>query len=82
MFEPSVWQRLRRGGGPAMGIFAVMVAAIGLCIGYPCVWLGLVHGIWTDRCPTGDLRLDVEARADGLLRGLEDGRLTVRPRAR
>jgi len=81
MFDPSVWQRVLRAAGPALGVLVVMGLAIATCVGFPCLRLGVVHGIWTDRCPTGDLRLDVEARAYDLVRGEEDGRLVVAPRA-
>lgn len=82
MFETPFWQRLGRAGGPALGVFVTMLIAIGVCVGFPCIPLGLSYGIWTDRCPSGELRLDVEANAYGLVRGEDDGQLIVQPAAR
>ncbi len=82
MFDRSVWQRTRRGLVPALGVLAAMVLAIGVFRGFPCTWLGLVHGIWVPHCPTGELRLDVNAEAYGLVRGTDQGRLVVSPAAR
>ena len=82
MFDRLVWQRARRAAGPAIGVFAVMWTAVWFFVGIPCAQLGLTHGIWTDHCPTGQLRLDVEARVYDLVRGTDDGRLAVAPRAR
>ncbi|MEM6928459.1 MAG: MG2 domain-containing protein, partial [Myxococcota bacterium] len=82
MFDTSVWQRMRRAMVPALGVLSVMLAAIAVFVGFPCMRLGIVYGVWTDRCPTGDLRLDVEAEAYGLVRGQDDGRLVVTSRAR
>lgn len=71
----DVW---RRGLLPALAVGAASFGAIGLCIGYPCVSMGLRYGMWLDQCPTGNLRLEATVQAHGLLRGAE-GTVEVQP---
>ncbi|MEZ4237398.1 MAG: MG2 domain-containing protein [Myxococcota bacterium] len=66
---------------PVAVVFATMLACIGACTGFPCVTTGLRYGMWADQCPATDLRLDVRAAAQGLLRGHEGGYLSIEPRA-
>ena len=69
-------------GLPVLGIGILMLGSIGLCVGYPCFWTGIRYGMWVDRCPATDLRLDLTVEAQDLLRGQEHGGLVVQPTAR
>jgi hypothetical protein len=55
---------------PVVGVAVALFGAIGACIGYPCVGLGVRYGIWLAQCPAGDLRLAAEVHAN-LVRDVE-----------
>ncbi|MBX2796049.1 MAG: hypothetical protein KTR31_00230 [Myxococcales bacterium] len=67
---------------PVVVVGVAMLTCIGVCVGFPCMTTGIRYGMWVDRCPATDLRLDVSAEAYGLLRGQQAGTVIVRPRAR
>ncbi len=67
---------------PVVAVGGVMLVAIWLCVGFPCFWTGLQYGVWRNRCPATDLRLDVVVDARNVVRGQEGGRLFVSPTAR
>lgn len=71
-----------RAAVPVGIVGAVMLFFMGVCVGFPCFSTGLRYGLWVDRCPATDLRLDVQAGVYGALRGSSDGLVWVRPRAR
>lgn len=74
-------RRLRWLGVPLVAV-GVSLACCGACVGVPCVSTGLRYGMWLDQCPAGDLRLNAEINAHGLLRGEDDGWIWVNPSAR
>ncbi len=67
---------------PVAVVGAALAASVGICLGFPCFTTGIRYGMWLDRCPATDLRLDVSAEVNGLLRGTESGYVQVRPGAR
>ncbi|MFT4625338.1 MAG: hypothetical protein ACI8PZ_004006, partial [Myxococcota bacterium] len=70
-----------RSVGIVLGGAALVVATcIGVCVGVPCIPTGIRHGMWIDRCPTGDMRLAADLRADGWVRG-RDSMVVISPQA-
>ena len=69
-------------GIPVVIVGAVMLALIGMCVGFPCFLTGIRYGMWVPRCPATDLRLDLQVEVNSVLRGESTGRLVVMPRAR
>lgn len=69
-------------GLPIGAVGAAMLGCIGVCVGYPCLTTGVRYGLWLDRCPATDLRLDLEVSASGLLRGQPGGGVRITPNAR
>ncbi|HHO49412.1 MAG TPA: hypothetical protein ENK18_00740, partial [Deltaproteobacteria bacterium] len=67
---------------PVFVVGAVMLVCVGVCVGFPCLTTGLRYGMWIDRCPATEMRLDVSAEGVNLLRGADTGQLYVRPSAR
>lgn len=67
---------------PVVVVGTVMLVCVGVCVGFPCLTTGLRYGMWLDRCPATEMRLDVSAEGVDLLRGDDQGLLFVRPSAR
>ncbi|MEQ1507577.1 MAG: MG2 domain-containing protein, partial [Myxococcota bacterium] len=67
---------------PVAVVLCAMLASVSLCVGFPCVTTGLRYGMWPDECPATDLRLDVTASAQGLLRRQDGGVVQIVPQAR
>ncbi len=71
-------QRLRATAIPVGVTAVVLYGLIGVFVGYPCVSTGLRYGVWLDRCPATDKRLQLGVGADGVARGAT-GSLWIRP---
>jgi hypothetical protein len=69
-------------GLPVVLVVSTMLGCIGTCVGFPCVSTGIRYGMWVERCPSTDLRLDVRVDVSGVLRGHESGGIQIMPRAR
>ncbi len=60
---------------------AALATCVGACVGVPCIPTGLRYGLWADQCPVGDLRLNANISAYGVVRGVES-EVDVYPHAR
>lgn len=67
---------------PVAIVGVTMVTAIGVCVGVPCLSTGVRYGMWIDRCPATDMRMDLRAQVFGARRGSDDGVLFLEPRGR
>ena len=58
------------------------LGCVGMCVGVPCFSTGLPYGVWLDDCPAGDLRLTADVSGSNLVRGDDDGWVSVSPAVR
>lgn len=76
------WGPVAAAAGPVVLVGGLVTLCVGLCTGFPCATTGLRYGVWPSRCPSSELRLDLNVSASGLLRGQDGGGIDIVPQAR